>query len=47
MNIRMTIPKNRDSSGTAILYIVGTSVFISSGQRFRLTCGAARPLSPW
>jgi hypothetical protein len=33
MNIRMTIPKNRDSSGTAILYIVGTSVFISSGQR--------------
>jgi len=31
MNIRMTIPKNRDSSGTAILYIVGTSVFISSG----------------
>jgi len=33
MNIRMTIPKNRDSSGTAILYIVGTSVFVSSGQR--------------
>jgi hypothetical protein len=33
MNIRMTIPKNRDSSGTAILYIVGTSVFISSGQQ--------------
>jgi hypothetical protein len=33
MNIRMTIPKNRDNSGTAILYIVGTSVFISSGQR--------------
>ena len=29
MNIRMTIPKNRDSSGTAILYIVGTSVFIA------------------
>jgi hypothetical protein len=28
MNIRMTIPKNRDSSGTAILYIVGASVFI-------------------
>lgn len=29
-NMRMTIPKNRDSSGTAILYIVGTSVFVSS-----------------
>lgn len=31
----MTIPKNRDSSGTPILYIVGTSVFISSAQRQR------------
>jgi hypothetical protein len=31
MNIRMTIPKNRDSSGTATLYIAGTLVFVSSG----------------
>src|SRR3990172_1542594 len=28
----MTIPKNRDTSGTAIRYIVGASVFTSSGQ---------------
>ena len=37
----MTIPKNRDNSGTAILYIVGPNflVRISSGQRLRLTRG--------
>jgi hypothetical protein len=38
MNIRMMIPKNRDNSGTAILYIVGTSALIFVG----LTRGFSR-----
>jgi hypothetical protein len=32
MNIRTTIPKNRDNSGTALLYIVGPD-FLRPGFR--------------
>ena len=43
-NIRMMIPKNRDNSGTALLYIVNPDFVgrASSGQRPALTRGRLR-----